>query len=110
MLPEEKPSRDEWFVGLAWWLVHDVQIRGVEAKSSGRESISDQVHPQKLDGDQGLGHTQGSSKENTHNLQVLRGEESMHSLYHLVHQVRAKLMNIDKLLSVELRDMCCVID
>lgn len=62
-LPEEQPSRDETLISLAGGLVHDVEVRGVEAKGSGGQTVSDQVDPQKLDGDQSLRETQSGSQE-----------------------------------------------
>jgi len=38
--PEEQPSGNETFIGLPGGLLHDIQIRGVEAKSGGWETIS----------------------------------------------------------------------
>ena len=65
---EEQPSGDETLRGATGWFVHDVKIGRVEAESGGRKTISDQVHPQQLHGDQSFGQTQSGSKENTHNL------------------------------------------
>lgn len=62
---EEQPARDQGLLGGAWGLAHDVQIRGVEAQGGGGQTVSHQVDPQQLDGDQGLGQTQGSSQEDT---------------------------------------------
>lgn len=62
---KEQPARDKGLFGGTWGLAHDVQIRGVEAQSGGRETISHQVDPQQLDGDQSLGQTQSSSQEDT---------------------------------------------
>ena len=62
---EEQPARDQGLLGGTWGLAHDVQVRGVEAQGGGRQTISHQVDPQQLDGDQSLGQTQGSSQEDT---------------------------------------------
>ena len=62
---EEQPSADEGFLGAAGHLEHDVQIRGVEAEGGGGQTVSDQVDPQQLYGDQGFRHTKGSGQEDT---------------------------------------------
>lgn len=62
---EEQPSRDQRLLGGTWGLAHDVQIRGVEAQSGGGQTISDQVDPEQLDGDQSLRQTQSSGQEDT---------------------------------------------
>lgn len=62
---EKEPSRDEGLLGAAGGLVHDVQVRGVEAQSGGGQTVSHQIHPQQLDGDQGLRETQCSGEEDT---------------------------------------------
>jgi len=38
--PEEQPSGNETLIGLPGGLLHDIQIRGVEAQSGGWETIS----------------------------------------------------------------------
>lgn len=62
---EEEPSSDKAFLGVSGRFLHDVKIRGVKSKGSCWETISDQVDPQQLDRDQGLGNSKGSSQENT---------------------------------------------
>ena len=62
---EEEPAGDEGLLGVAGGPVHDVQVGGVEAQSGGGQTVSHQVDPQKLDGDQGLGETEGSCQEAT---------------------------------------------
>lgn len=47
------------------YLVHDVQVRRVETKSGGRQTVSDQVDPQQLDRDQSLRQTQSGCQEDT---------------------------------------------
>jgi len=64
-VPEEQPSGDEGFVSSAGRLLHDVQVGGVETEGSGGQTVSHQVDPQQLDGDQGFRQTEGSSQENT---------------------------------------------
>ncbi|RUS82907.1 hypothetical protein EGW08_009330, partial [Elysia chlorotica] len=59
---EEEPASDEALLGRTWGFLHDVQIWGVEAQGSGRHTVSDQVHPQQLDRDQGFGDAQGSDQ------------------------------------------------
>lgn len=63
-IAEEEPATDECFPGKTRGLIHDIDIRGVEPKSSGRQSICDQIDPEQLDRDKSLRKTQSSSKEN----------------------------------------------
>ena len=44
-------------------LLHDVEVRRVEAESSGGEAVGDKVDPEQLHWDQGLGKTQGGCQE-----------------------------------------------
>lgn len=62
---EEEPSRDERLLGVAGRLLHDVQVWGVKAEGSGRETVCDQVHPQQLHWDQCLRETESSGEKNT---------------------------------------------
>lgn len=62
---EEEPSSNERFVGLSGWSLHDVEIRGVKAQSRGWQTVSDQVDPQELHGNESLGQAKSSSQENT---------------------------------------------
>ena len=64
-IAEEEPSRDEGVLDVARGLVHDVDVWGVEAEGSGRESVSDKVHPEELDGNESLRETKGGSQEDT---------------------------------------------
>ncbi len=62
---EEEPAGYERLLSVSGGLVHDVQIRGVEAQGSGRQAIRHQVHPQQLDGDQSLRQPNDGCQENT---------------------------------------------
>lgn len=64
VLPEEQPSRDKTLVSFTRGFVHDVQVGRVEAEGGGRETISDQVDPEQLYGNQRLGQTQSGGQEN----------------------------------------------
>jgi len=64
-ISEEQPARDQGLLGGTWGLAHDVQIGGVEAQSGGGQTVSNQVDPQQLDGDESLGQTQSSGQEDT---------------------------------------------
>lgn len=64
---EEEPATDEGLLGVAGLLVHDVQVRGVEAQSRGWQPICHQVHPQQLHRDEGLGQAQDGCQEDTAN-------------------------------------------
>ena len=55
-------------LGFSWGLVHDVKVGGIETKGGGWETISDQVDPEKLDGDEGLWHAEGGGQEDTDDL------------------------------------------
>lgn len=81
---EEEPSADQGLLGVPWGLVHDVQIWGVESEGSGGQSISDQVDPQQLDGDQSLGHAQSSGQEDTDDLADVGGDQVTDELLHVV--------------------------
>ena len=61
---EEEPAGDEALPGVAWGLLHDVQVRGVEAQGSGWETVSHQVDPQQLYRDQSLRDAQSGRQEN----------------------------------------------
>ncbi len=90
---EEQPARDQGLLGGTWGLAHDVQIRGVEAQSSGGQTISHQVDPQQLDGDQSLRKTQSSSQEDTES--VKKETERMQKLdrcKEMGHKVRIRNM------------------
>jgi hypothetical protein len=64
-IAEEEPARDEGVLDMARGLVHDVDVRGVEAESRGRETVCDEVDPEELDGNESLGKTKGSRQEDT---------------------------------------------
>ena len=59
---------DEGLVSLSGLSAHNVMIRGVEGQSSGRETVGNEIDPEKLNGNQGLGHSQGGCQEDRHNL------------------------------------------
>ena len=69
---EEQPATNERvFVGTGQ-LLHDIDIRRVETKSSSREAICDQVDPEQLHRDQSLRETQRCCQENAvHMLNIL---------------------------------------
>lgn len=64
---EEEPAWDQGVGGAARWAGHDVQVRGVEAKSGSWQTVGDQINPEQLHWDQSLGQTECSSQEDTHN-------------------------------------------
>ena len=64
-ISEEEPARDEGLFGRTGGFAHDVQVRGVEAQGGGRQTVSYEVDPEKLDWDQSLRQTQSSSQEDT---------------------------------------------
>ncbi|CAI6098173.1 unnamed protein product [Clonostachys chloroleuca] len=65
---DEKPPANQDFVSLARLALHDVMVRRVKGESGGRKTIGDKVDPEELDGDEGLGHAKGGSKEDGNNL------------------------------------------
>ena len=71
---DEEPAGDERVLGRARWLLHDVDLRRVEAQSSGRQAVRDQVHPQQLDRDERLWQTQRCRQEYTGERRRRRGE------------------------------------
>lgn len=60
---EEEPAGDEGLFGRAGGFAHDVQVGRVEAQRGGGQTVSHQVDPQQLDGDQSLGQTQRGRQE-----------------------------------------------
>ncbi len=62
-VPEEEPATDERVPGGTRRLLHYVHVRWVEAKSGGRQSIGDQVDPEQLHGNEGLGKSQSSRQK-----------------------------------------------
>ena len=53
-IAEEEPAGDEGVLDVSRRLVHDVDVRGIEAKGCGWETIGDKVDPEELDGDESL--------------------------------------------------------
>ena len=51
-ISEEQPSRNEGFGSLSRLAAHHVMVRRIEGECCSRESIRDEVDPQKLDWDQ----------------------------------------------------------
>ena len=82
--PEENPGGDELFVGSPWRLQHDVQIRGIEAKSGGWRPISDQVDPEQLDRNEVLGETQRSRYKDTSDLANVAADHVADKRLHVV--------------------------
>ena len=80
---EEQPGSDEGLVGSPGWFVHDVEVGGVEGESSGGQAVSDEVHPQQLDGDQSLGEAESGGQENTDNLADVGGDQVTDELLHV---------------------------
>jgi hypothetical protein len=65
---EQQPTADESLVTAAGRALHNVMVWRVERQSSGGKTIGDKVNPQELDRNQSLGHAQGSSQEDRHDL------------------------------------------
>ena len=53
---EEQPLSDDGLAAVSWGHTHDAVVRRVEAESSGRQTVGDQVDPEQLHGDERLGH------------------------------------------------------
>lgn len=66
------------------YFIHDVHVRGVEAKSSSWETVSDQVDPQKLYRNKRLRETQSSSQEDGDDLTNVWRNEVSNKLFHIV--------------------------
>ena len=60
---EEEPAGDERVFHGAWRLVHDVDLGRVEAQCGCRETVSNQVDPEQLHGNERLGQAQGRRQE-----------------------------------------------
>ena len=71
-VPEEQPAGDKRFVCFPWGFLHDVKIRRVETQSGGWETISDQVDPQQLDGNQSFWETESGCQENTEKEKIFK--------------------------------------
>lgn len=84
MLPEEEPARDKTFISLAGRFLHNVQVRGIESEGRSGQTVSDQVDPQQLDGDQSLGKTKSGSQENGHDFTNVRRDQIADKLLHVV--------------------------
>lgn len=62
-IAKKEPATDEGLTRVPGQLLHDVQVRGVEAQGRGREAICHQVHPEQLHRDQGFGQAQNCREE-----------------------------------------------
>merc|ERR1719222_931280 len=80
---EEQPGSDEGLVGSPGLFVHDVQVGRVEGESSGGQTVSDEVHPQQLHGDQSLGETESGGQEDADNLADVGGNQITDELLHV---------------------------
>ena len=60
---EKEPTRDEGVLSGAWWFGHDIDVWGIKTEGGSWEAICDQVYPEKLDWDEGLGETESSREE-----------------------------------------------
>ena len=81
---EEQPGADERLASATGRLVHDVKVGRVEPKGGGGEAVSDEVHPQQLYGDEGLGHAEGSREEDADDLADVGRDEVADELLHVV--------------------------
>merc|ERR1711887_229415 len=82
-VPEEQPGGDEGLVAATGGLVHDVQVRGVEGEGGGGQAVSDEVHPEQLDGDESLWEAEGSSEEDANDLTNVGGDQVTDELLHV---------------------------
>lgn len=62
-IAEEEPAGDKRIFDVARGLVHDVNVGRVEAKGCCRETVGDQVDPEKLNGNESLGKTKSSCQK-----------------------------------------------
>merc|ERR1711962_796620 len=81
---EEEPWGDEGLIGRTGLLVHDIKVGRVEGQGGGGQTVSDKVDPQQLDGDEGLGQTEGGSQEDGHNLTDVGGDQVSNKLLHVI--------------------------
>merc|ERR1719273_823685 len=83
-VPEEQPWGDEGFVRGTGRFVHDVKIGRVEGECGGRQTVSDQVDPEKLNGNESLWQAEGSSEEDADELTDVATDEVPDELLHVV--------------------------
>jgi len=83
-ITEKQPRADEGLSGVTWWLVHDLEIWGVESEGGGGQTICDEVDPEKLYGDEGLWHTESGCQEDTDDLTNVGRDEVADELLHVV--------------------------
>ncbi len=62
---EEEPFSDQRLPTVSRRHTHDRMIRRIKSKSSRRQAVGDQIHPEKLDGYQSLRHSEQDSQEDT---------------------------------------------
>eukprot|EP00053_Salpingoeca_punica_P015069 m.137833 g.137833 ORF g.137833 m.137833 type:complete len:1067 (-) comp16613_c0_seq1:133-3333(-) len=92
---EEQPAADELVVGAARRALHDVEVRRVEAEGCGRQAVCDQVDPQQLHGDEGVGQAQRRSEEDADNLADVGGDQVADKLLGVVVDGAALLDSSD---------------
>ena len=81
---EEEPGGDKSLLGGAGHLLHDVQVRRVESEGSGGQTVSDQVDPEQLNGDEGFGQAEGGSQEDGDDFTDVGRDEVADELLHVV--------------------------
>merc|ERR1719402_1786529 len=81
---EEQPGSDKSFVRSSGLLLHDVEIWGVEGEGGGGETVSDQVNPQELHGDQSFGKAESGGEEDADDFANVGGDEITDELLHVV--------------------------
>merc|ERR1719190_163150 len=80
---KEQPGGDKGLVSASGHLVHDVQVRGVEGEGGGGQTVSHQVDPQQLHGDQSLGEAEGGGQEDADHLTDVGGDQVADELLHV---------------------------
>ena len=82
--PEKEPGSDELLSGFARRLLHDVNVRGVEAERGGGGPVSDQVDPEQLHGDEILREAQRGRQKDGGHLADVGGDHVADERLHVV--------------------------
>ncbi|GIX63258.1 glycosyltransferase family 2 protein [Babesia caballi] len=73
-VPDESPHVNQFVVVVPGRLLHDLEVRRVEAERSGRQPVGDEVDPKQLHGHHALGDAHGRRQENGRHLADIAGD------------------------------------
>lgn len=73
-IPGEQPGSNEALTTVPRRNTHDAVVRGIEAESGRGKTVSDEVDPEQLDGDERFGHAQKHGQEYADDLANVRGD------------------------------------